>query len=70
VSAPKPAADAALDALAEALVPRVLRLLKERASADEDLAELLAGSGFELADDSAEPAPVERVKRARKGRAA
>lgn len=68
MNAPKPVADTALDALAEALVPRLLRMLKERAGPDDaGLADLLAGAGFEL-DDSATPAPVERVKRAPSGR--
>jgi len=43
------ASEAALDALAAALAPRVLRLLKEQAgTGDDGLAELLAGAGFEL----------------------
>jgi hypothetical protein len=43
--------DAALDALAAALAPRVARLLREQASAndgDRALAELLESAGFEL----------------------
>jgi hypothetical protein len=62
VNAPKPAADAALDALAAALAPRVLRLLREQAGADDEgLAELLAASGFELdAEATVEPAPRKR----------
>ncbi len=69
MSSSKTAADAALDALAEALAPRLLRLLREQATPDDGLAELLAGSGFEI---DAEPA-TPRVKLApasRKGRAA
>jgi hypothetical protein len=47
--APRPE-DAALDALAAALAPRVARLLRERATDDGDaaLAELLERAGFEL----------------------
>ena len=59
MNAPKPAADAALDALAAELAPRVLRLLREQAGANDDgLAELLAQAGFEVDSD----APVQRVK--------
>ena len=46
-------ADATLEALAEALAPRVARLLKERANdtGDAALAELLERAGYELADE-------------------
>lgn len=49
-SAPSPG-DAALDALAAALVPRVLRLLREQAANDDSdsaLRELLNRAGFEV----------------------
>jgi hypothetical protein len=50
--APAPApADLALDALAEALAPRVLALLQKRAENDDGtaaLAELLQGTGYEV----------------------
>jgi len=66
VSAPE---DAALDALAEALAPRLLRLLRERAGVDDDaLAELLDAAGFELDDDA--PTTPAKVAPPRKGRAA
>ncbi len=49
MSAPKSPEDVALDALAAALAPRVLRLLREQAGEDDDgLAELLASAGFEV----------------------
>jgi hypothetical protein len=71
VSASKSPDDAALDALAAALAPRLLRLLREQAGQGDDaLEELLAQAGFEI--DTEAPA-VERVKLApalRKGRAA
>lgn len=61
----------ALDMLAAALAPRVLRLLREQVGPcdDDGLAALLAGSGFEI-DDSVAPAPkgdgrTARPKRAR-----
>ena len=46
----KSPADGALDALAEALAPRVARLLQAQAADDGDtaLAELLASAGYEL----------------------
>ena len=46
-------ADAALDALAAALAPRVAKLLRERANDEGDaaLADLLARAGYELADE-------------------
>lgn len=60
------AEDTALDALAAALAPRVLRLLREQAGADDDgLAELLAGAGFEL-DTEATAEPVASLKRGRR----
>lgn len=63
-------AEAALDALAEQLAPRVLRLLRERTGTEDALTELLAASGFEL-DDSAQPAPTtEPARRSKKTRAA
>lgn len=59
MNAPKPAADATLDALAAELAPRIVKLLREQSGADDALAELLAGSGFEI-DNEAQP--IERVK--------
>ena len=47
--------DAALEALARALAPRVARLLREQAAADEGdrvLAEMLAAAGYELDSES------------------
>lgn len=48
--------DAALDALAAALAPRVLRLLRQQSSDDNDrtLAELLERAGYEI-DESEAP---------------
>jgi hypothetical protein len=70
VSAPKTAADATFDMLAEELWPRFLRKLREQAGDDDGLAELLAGAGFEI-DSDAEPAPrVKLAPAARRGRAA
>lgn len=67
MSAPE---DAALDALAEALAPRLLRLLRERAGiGDDGLAELLADAGFEIADDAPGP-KVAATKPRKKARAA
>lgn len=75
MSSPKPQDDAALDALAAALAPRVARLLLDQAGDDSDLAELLGASGFELDTPQAvEAAPVvtktKVARAARKGRAA
>lgn len=59
--------DAALDALAAALAPRVLRLLREQAgAADDRLEQLLADAGFELDRE----APVALAGSTKKGRAA
>lgn len=59
MNAPKedPPADAALDALAAALLPRLARLLREDAGKDDDraaLVEMLALAGYEI-DDEGEP---------------
>lgn len=53
MNAPAKDADAALDALAAALAPRVARLLRDQANDDGDaaLAELLKRAGYELADE-------------------
>lgn len=62
--------ESALDALAAALAPRVLRLLREQAGCDDGLADLLAASGFEL-DDAATALPaVSAATPRRKGKAA
>lgn len=55
MSARDTTADAALDALAVALAPRILKLLREQTgAADDDLAELLGAAGYEL--DAVSPA--------------
>jgi len=66
------AEDAALDALAAALAPRHLRLLREQAgAADDGLAALLADAGFELDVEASAPGPtVAAAKQGRKTRAA
>jgi hypothetical protein len=57
--------DTALDALAAALAPRVLRLLREQAGeADDDIAELLARSGFELDVEAPATKPAKKPRAA------
>ncbi len=60
-----------LDALADALAPRVAALLQARAndSGDDALAELLARTGYEIAPDEARE-HVAKAKTKRNGRAA
>jgi hypothetical protein len=61
--------DTALDALAEALAPRLLRLLREQAGqADDGLEELLGAAGYEI--DTQAPAPSAAKPSVRKPRAA
>jgi hypothetical protein len=71
----KTPADAVLEALADALAPRVAALLQARANdtSDDGLAELLARTGYEIAPDEAHEigaAGVAKTKPKRKGRAA
>ena len=55
--------DAALEALARALAPRVARLLREPASADPDLIAMLARVGYELDESEGDqPAPSTQAK--------
>lgn len=54
-------ADAALDALARELAPRVAKLLREQASANDGndaLTELLSRAGYELENETTADAPV------------
>jgi len=46
------AEDQALDALARALAPRVLKLIREEAGGDDDLRALLESAGFEIDTDA------------------
>jgi hypothetical protein len=69
-----PAEDAALDALAAALAPRMLRLLREQAGAEDGLEDLLAQAGFEIDSEAndvkAPPTEAKPARAARKRRAA
>ena len=58
--------ESALDALAAALAPRVVRLLREQAGADDGLAELLASAGFELDPNERPNAPALAQPRAKR----